>query len=107
MRVLVTGGAGYIGSHTLVELLTGGHEAFVIDNLSNGHEEALSRVKQLANKDFSFVVGDIRDSEALDKAFSEFRPEAVIISPVLKPLVKALSSHLPIMRIMSPGQLSS
>jgi UDP-glucose 4-epimerase len=50
MRVLVTGGAGYIDSHTLVELLTDGHEAFVIDNLSNGHEEALSRVKQLAKK---------------------------------------------------------
>ena len=72
MRVLVTGGAGYIGTHTLVELLTEGHEAFVIDNLSNGHEEALSRVKQLANKDFGFVKGDIRDSEALDKAFSDF-----------------------------------
>jgi mannose-1-phosphate guanylyltransferase/mannose-6-phosphate isomerase len=75
MRVLVTGGAGYIGSHTLVELLTEGHEAFVFDNLSNGHEEALSRVKQLANKDFGFVKGDIRDGEALDKAFLEFKPE--------------------------------
>jgi UDP-glucose 4-epimerase len=52
MRVLVTGGAGYIGSHTLVELLALGHEAMVIDNLCNGHEEALSRVKLLANKDF-------------------------------------------------------
>ena len=77
MRVLITGGAGYIGSHTLVELLTGGHEAFVIDNLSNGHEEALSRVKQLANKDFGFVKGDIRDGEPLEKAFSEFSPEAI------------------------------
>jgi len=55
MRVLVTGGAGYIGSHTLVELLAAGHEAFVIDNLCNGHEGALARVKQLANKDFGFV----------------------------------------------------
>jgi UDP-glucose 4-epimerase len=78
MRVLVTGGAGYNGSHTLLELLTEGHEAFVIDNLSNGHEAALSRVKQLAKKDFGFVEGDIRDREALDKAFSEFKPEAVI-----------------------------
>ena len=50
MRVLVTGGAGYIGSHTLVELLTEGHEAFVIDSLSNGQEEALSRVKQRVNE---------------------------------------------------------
>jgi UDP-glucose 4-epimerase len=67
MRVLITGGAGYIGSHTLVELLTEGHDAFVIDNLSNGHEEALSCVKQLANKDFGFAKGDIRDREALDE----------------------------------------
>ena len=78
MKVLVTGGAGYIGSHTLIELLTEGHEAFVIDNLSNGHEEALARVKQLANKDFGFFKGDIRDSMALDKVFSEFKPKAVV-----------------------------
>ena len=55
MRVLVTGGAGYIGSHTSVALLTEVHDAFVIDNLSNVHEGALSRVKQLANMDFGFV----------------------------------------------------
>ena len=67
MRVIVTGGAGYIGSHTLVELLTEGHEAFVIDNLSSGHEEALPRVKQLANKNFGFVKGDIRDSNGANK----------------------------------------
>ena len=78
MRVLVTGGAGYIGSNTLVELLSKDHEPIVIDNLSNGHEEALRRVKQLANKDFTFIEGDIRDSKILDKAFSNFKPEAVI-----------------------------
>ena len=95
MRVLVTGGAGYIGSHTLVELLTGGHEAFVIDNLSNGHEEALSRVKQLANKDFSFVVGDIRDSEALVKAFfPSLGRRRLFISPVLKPLSESFENPL-------------
>jgi UDP-glucose 4-epimerase len=94
MRVLVTGGAGYIGSHTLVELLTEGHEAFVIDNLSNGHEEALSRVKQLANKDFGFVKGDIRDGEALDKAFSEFKPEAVIHFAGLKAVGESVEQPL-------------
>lgn len=78
MRVLLTGGAGYIGSHTLVELLSEGHEAFVIDNLSNGHEEALRRVKRLANKDFGFAESDIRDAKALKKAFNDFKPEAVI-----------------------------
>ncbi len=94
MRVLVTGGAGYIGSHTLVELLTEGHEAFVIDNLSNGHQEALSRVKKLANKDFGFVKGDIRDSEALYIAFSEFRPEAVIHFAGLKAVGESVQQPL-------------
>jgi len=94
LRVLVTGGAGYIGSHTLVELLTEGHQAFVIDNLSNGHEEALSRVKQLANKDFGFVKGDIRDGEALDKAFLEFKPEAVIHFAGLKAVGESVEQPL-------------
>ena len=94
MRVMVTGGAGYIGSHTLVELLTEGHEAFVIDNLSNGHEEALSRVKQRANKDFGFVKADIRDSEALDEAFAEFKPEAVIHFAGLKAVGESVEQPL-------------
>jgi UDP-glucose 4-epimerase len=94
MRVLVTGGAGYIGSHTLVELLTEGHEAFVIDNLSNGHEEALSRVKQLANKDFGSVKGDIRDRDALDQAFSAFSPEAVIHFAGLKAVGESVEQPL-------------
>lgn len=94
MRVLVTGGAGYIGSHTLVELLAEGHEAFVIDNLCNGHEEALARVKQLANKNFGFVAGDIRDEAALDKAFSEFEPEAVIHFAGLKAVGESVEQPL-------------
>lgn len=94
MRVLVTGGAGYIGSHTLVELLAAGHEAFVLDNLSNGHEEALARVKQLANKDFGFLADDIRDAEALDKAFSEFKPEAVIHFAGLKSVGESVEQPL-------------
>ena len=94
MRVLVTGGAGYIGSHALVELLTEGHEAFVIDNLSNGHEEALSRVKQLANKDFGFAKGDIRDRDALDEAFAEFKSEAVIHFAGLKAVGESVEQPL-------------
>ena len=94
MRVLVTGGAGYIGSHTLVELLSEGHEAFVIDNLSNGHEEALSRVKQLANRNFGFVRGDIRDGDALDRAFSEFSPEAIIHFAGLKAVSESIEQPL-------------
>ena len=67
MRVLVTGGAGYIGSHTCVELLNAGHEVFVIDNLCNGHEEALERVRGITNCELQFMNVDIRDKAALDK----------------------------------------
>ena len=94
MRVLVTGGAGYIGSHTLVELLVAGHEAFVIDNLSNGHEEALRRVKQLANKDFGFLAGDIRDADSLNQAFSGFKPNAVIHFAGLKAVGESVEKPL-------------
>ena len=59
----------YIGGTPLQRV----YEAFVIDNLSNGHEEALARVKQLANQDFGFVQGDIRDGEALRKSICRFQ----------------------------------
>ena len=78
MKVLVTGGAGYIGSHTCVELLNAGHEVFVIDNLCNGHEVALDRVQGITNRNLQFMNADIRDTVALDKIFNIFKPEAVI-----------------------------
>jgi len=78
MRVLVTGGAGYIGSHTCVELLEAGHEVFVIDNLTNGHEAALDRVQNITKCKLKFINADIRDTNALDKIFNTFKPEAVI-----------------------------
>ena len=59
-KILVTGGAGYIGSHTCIELLNAGHEVIVFDNLSNSSEEALRRVQKLTNKSLVFVQGDIR-----------------------------------------------
>jgi len=78
MKVLVTGGAGYIGSHTCVELLKAGYEVFVIDNLSNGHEAALERVRLITNCELQFINADIRDSNALDKIFDTFKPDSVI-----------------------------
>ena len=78
MRILVTGGAGYIGSHTLLQLLRAQHEVLVFDNFSNSSEESLRRVKQLANADFEICEGDIRDAGRLDEAFAGFQPEAVI-----------------------------
>ena len=74
MRVLVTGGAGYIGSHTCVELLNVGHEVFVVDNLCNGHEAALERVRNITNCELQFMNADIRNSSALNKIFNNFKP---------------------------------
>lgn len=70
MRVLVTGGAGYIGSHTCVALLEAGHEITVIDNLCNSSEVALERVQEITGKPLSFIRGDIRNPTDLDRAFS-------------------------------------
>jgi len=78
LKVLVTGGAGYIGSHTCVELLNAGHDVFVIDNLSNGHEAALERVRFITNCELQLMNADIRDSNALDKIFNTFKPDSVI-----------------------------
>ena len=78
MKVLVTVGAGYIGSHTCVELLEAGHEVLVVDNLCNGHEAALERVRDITNCELQFMNADIRDTNTLDKTFNRFKLEAVI-----------------------------
>ena len=69
MAILVTGGAGFIGSHTCVELLDSGYDVVVYDNLSNSSKESLQRVKKLTGKDVTFYEGDIRDREMLQKVF--------------------------------------
>lgn len=78
MRVLVTGGAGYIGSHTLLELMAQGHEVCVLDNYCNASPEVLGRVRSLSNGQITDFRGDIRDSACLDEVMETFRPEAVI-----------------------------
>lgn len=77
-KILVTGGAGYIGSHTCVELLNAGHEVIVLDNLCNSSAESLNRVQQLSHKSLTFVEGDIRDSQLLDQVFQQNSIDAVI-----------------------------
>ena len=76
--ILVTGGAGFIGSHTCVELLGAGHEIIVYDNFSNSKPEALERIKKISGRDFRFIEGDILDLDALDKVFDENKIDAVI-----------------------------
>lgn len=78
MRVLVTGGAGYIGSHTTLELLQAGHDVLVVDDLSNSSPESLRRVGELAGREPEFVLANVRDEAALDSAFSSFQPDAVV-----------------------------
>lgn len=77
-NILVTGGAGYIGSHTCVELLEAGHDVVVLDNLSNSSEESLRRVTELTGRSVTFIQGDIRDEAALDALFSSHSIDAVI-----------------------------
>ena len=77
-KVLVTGGAGYIGSHTCVELLNAGYDVVVLDNLSNSSKEALNRVQTLTSKVLDFVEGDILDQTVLDQIFQNHKIDAVI-----------------------------
>lgn len=78
MKVLVTGGAGYIGSHTILELLRAGHEVLSYDNYCNSSSESLRRVRRLANADIIEVDADVRDGKRLAKVMSDFTPDAVI-----------------------------
>ena len=78
MKVLVTGGAGYIGSHTCIELLTAGYEVVVVDNLSNSHPESLKRVQEITGRELVFHQVNIRDAAALETIFSQDKIDAVI-----------------------------
>ena len=76
--ILVTGGAGYIGSHTCIELLNAGHDVVVLDNLSNSSVESLVRVQELAGQTLTFIEGDIRHAQDLDQVFQTHQIDAVI-----------------------------
>ena len=78
MKILVTGGTGYIGSHTVVELLNNNYEVVVIDNFSNSKPEVINKIKQITNKDFNFYEGDVCNKEILSKIFDENKIDAVI-----------------------------
>ena len=78
MAILVTGGAGYIGSHTVVELQNAGYDVVIADNLYNASEKAVDRVKQITGKDLKFYKADIRDKEAMNEIFEKEEIESVI-----------------------------
>ncbi|NOU97323.1 UDP-glucose 4-epimerase GalE [Paenibacillus sp. LMG 31456] len=94
MAILVTGGAGYIGSHTCVELLNAGYEIVVVDNLSNSSLESLNRVKQITGKNFQFYKLDLIDRDGLDMVFSQNPIDAVIHFAGLKAVGESVNLPL-------------
>lgn len=106
MRVLVTGGAGYIGSHTLLELMAQGHEVCVLDNYSNATPEVLTRVRALSNGVLKDVTGDVRDARTLDDIMHSFAPEAVIHFAGLKAVGESAQKPLAYYDVNISGTLA-
>jgi UDP-glucose 4-epimerase len=94
MKVFVTGGAGFIGSHTCVELLKAGHEVVIYDNFFNAHPEVLGRIGKIAGKQPECVRGDVRDFEAVRAALKDSRAEAVIHFAGLKAVGESVEKPL-------------
>lgn len=94
MRILVTGGAGYIGSHTCVELLNAGYEVVVVDNLYNSNEKALARVEEITGKKVTFYKDDICDKAAMDALFDKEQIDAVIHFAGLKAVGESVAKPL-------------
>src|SRR4051812_49717832 len=92
--VLVTGGAGYIGSHTCVQLLEAGYRVIVVDNLSNSSRVALDRVEELAGKSLEFHQVDIRDEAGLEAVFAGAQIDSVIHFAGLKAVGESVSEPL-------------
>lgn len=93
-KILITGGAGYIGSHTALELLNEGYEVVVYDNLSNSSEESLKRVEELTGKKICFYEGDILDAKSLTKMFETEKVDAVIHCAALKAVGESVQKPL-------------
>ncbi len=94
LKVLLTGGAGYIGSHTAVECLAAGHEVVVLDNLSNSNAKSLERVAQIAGRPVKFVQADIRDRAALRELFARHTVDAVVHFAGLKAVGESVEKPL-------------
>ncbi len=94
MKVLVTGGAGYIGSHAVVELVAAGHEVVILDNLSNAKPEAVRRVSAITQREIPFVQGDIRDRETLRRLFAVHDLDAVMHFAGLKAVGESVEKPL-------------
>ena len=93
-KILVTGGAGYIGSHVLVELCNAGYEVVVYDNLDNSSEESIKRVEQITSSSISFVQGDIRNKTELTRVFEQHKIDSVIHLAGLKAVGESVNNPL-------------
>ena len=91
MNILVTGGAGYIGSHTIIELIKNGHSVIVVDNLSNSSRESITRVERITNSQIPFYEIDVRDNKALEEIFDKNTIDAVIHFAGLKSVGESVS----------------
>lgn len=94
MRLLVTGGAGYVGSHTCVALLKAAHDVVVIDNFSNAHEEVLQAVRELSARGFEWVEGDIRDGNLVHSVIAHGRFDGIIHFAALKSVPESIDDPL-------------
>ncbi|ETD72636.1 UDP-galactose-4-epimerase [Pelistega indica] len=94
MNILITGGAGYIGSHTVVELLNTQYRVFILDNFCNSTPKSLEAVNKITNKDITLIKGDIRDRACLDKIFTQHRIDAVIHFAGLKAVGESVQKPL-------------
>ena len=106
MNILVTGGAGYIGTHTLVELLNRGHDVVVVDNYVNSHPESLDRVREITGKTFPFYEANVCDEAALDRIFDENKVDCVIHFAGLKAVGESCAKPLMYYRNNLDGMLS-
>ncbi len=94
MSILTTGGAGYIGSHTCIELIKAGYDVIVVDNLDNSSEKSIERVEKIAGKKIKFYKNDVRDRDAMRKIFTENNIEAVIHFAGLKAVGESVAKPI-------------